>query len=425
MSASSRRSDIRTRALFQALGALSLVAATAGLSAPAQGAQLNVDEYERQIRSRFGSTKGYSTTLVRTNGFLYGASGGAATHSDAMTFNVLANVGSATKMVGGLLLLKVLEEQGKSTPQVLSFLNNEIRHYLPAVVKNALPVANRKITFRDLLQHKSGIRGGDPANPFVQLLVPVKDSDYGVRSYHNINSKLLTYLIPIVGNPANLTWINNAVAKNGWSATGDDIIQAMGPWYETFVRYYIFDPIDPNLAATCDPDPDSLPVLLKGWKIAGAYTTKSDPYGGVIYNGRLRAGHCKAQGGWYYSSKAFASIFRYLGHSNGFISPSTYDALYSPTGSAATRDNRLIWSSQVASPKLEDLYGWKASPYHGGSHSVNRTGNVPSDYRTTHARAAVVRLPGGYHAVGIVNSGEMSSSDVAYELKNAFANALE
>ncbi|AUX29612.1 MULTISPECIES: serine hydrolase domain-containing protein [Sorangium] len=415
----------KPRAFFQVLGAVSLVAATAGLSAPARGAQLNVDEYEDQIRSRFGSTKGYSTTLVRTTGFRYGVSGGAATHSDAMTWNVLANVGSATKMVGGLLLVKVLEEQGKSTPQVLSFLDNEIRHYLPAVVKNALPVENRKITFRDLLQHKSGIRGGDPANPFVQLLVPVEDSDYGVRSYHNINSKLLTYLVPIVGNPANLPAINDAVANNGWSATGNDIIQAMGWWYETFVRYYIFDPVDPDLAATCDPDPDALGTLLNGWTIAGAYTTKTDPYGGVIYNSKVLAGHCKAQGGWYYSSKAFASIFQYLGHSSGFISPSTYDALYSPTGSSAARNNRLVWSSEIASAKLEDLYGWKASPYHGGSHPVNRSGSVPSGFRTTHARAAVIRLPSGYHAVGIVNSGEMSSGDIASELKNAFANALE
>ena len=76
------------------------------------------------------------------------------------------------------------------------------------------------------------------------------------------------------------------------------------------------------------------------------------------------------------------------------------------------------WSNQVASAKLKADFGWEASPSHGGSHTISYGGGSVT------ARAAVIRLPGGYHSVALVNSKEMSSTDIRVALKNAFARAL-
>jgi hypothetical protein len=66
----------------------------------------------------------------------------------------------------------------------------------------------------------------------------------------------------------------------------------------------------------------------------------------------------------------------------------------------------LVWSFTTSNKWATDNFQMQAIPYMGGDHNS--------------AHATIVKLPGGYHAVGIVNSDEMGSGTITNNIVSAF-----
>lgn len=395
-----------------------LGAASAALANGPHG--LNNASWLAEIDAAFADVKGYSAVIVHENGYVLQRAGGTAGPGQGMNWDTYGNVGSVHKMVATLMLLRKIEDiKGRGNLLAMNLeLDRPAFHFVPAVIAQAVPLVNRQITLRDLIQHKSGLRTEHHSgNPFIDFMQPINPANYGVREYSNSNLKLLGYLTVTYAFPHILAQANNYIAQNGLSANSPQIIQYLGLYYVGMVQNQLLKQAMLPVYGSCWLKEHIIDFMKA--PIARMYWNKNDPANsGGWYDGGVAAGHCKGQGGWYYSARGLARLFRDLGTNDGVISAAAYNAMYAPAASAAVRDNRLGWSSQIGSPKLQTVFGWNASPYHGGSHTINFHGNQVT------ARAAVIRLPGGYHAVALVNSREMTSWDVANALKNAFARSI-
>lgn len=381
---------------------------------------LNTNSWLAEIDAAFADVKGFSAVIVHENGHVLQRAGGWAGPGQGMNWDTYGNIGSVNKMVATLLLLRKIEDaKGRGNMLALNLeLSRPAFHFLPAVVAQAVPQVNRQITLRDLIQHKSGLRTEHASgNPFIDFMQPINPAHYGVREYSNTNIKLLGYLTVTYAFPHILAQANVKVSQENLSPTSPAIPNFIGYYYWGMVKNQLLDHALLPVFGSC-----WLSQHIVGFMqapVARMYWNKNDALNsGGWYDGGAAAGHCKGQGGWYYSARGLARLFRDLGTADGVISQSAYNAMYAPTASAAVRDNRLGWNGQIGSPKLQSVFGWNASPYHGGSHTIMFNGKQVT------ARTALIRLPGGYHSVALVNSSEMSSWDIANALKNAFARSI-
>ena len=147
------------------------------------------------------------------------------------TSSVRQDIGSCSKLMTAILVLKVLERNGDRT------LDEKVWPYCPSYFK---PSADfKKVTFRDLLAHTSGvIKHGnygstkgeladvqdsyengilDPNNYQGQILNgPLPTKPYGQYAYNNMNYAIcrvaLPYLVAKLGNPALLQLLKNSEA---------------------------------------------------------------------------------------------------------------------------------------------------------------------------------------------------------------------
>ena len=394
-----------------------LLSATPVVAAP-HG--LNGNEWLAEIDQAFAGVKGFSAVIVHEDGFVHQRAGGTAGPGLGMSWNTYGNIGSAQKMSATLLFMRLIEDKfGRGNYiQINNELNKPVYLYMPAAIKAITPAQNKQITFRDLLRHKSGIRTEHASgNPFVDFVQPITPGNYGVRSYSNTNMKLLTYLSVAYGAPHIVTQTNQKVSQFGWSPLSSNIPQFIGAYYWGMMQVRLFDKATSDVFASCWLSDHIIEFLDAPF--ARMYWNKNDAASsGGWYDGGVAAGHCKGQGGWYYSTRTLARLYKDLGTHSGVISPVAYSMMYDYDGSWSSRNNRLGWNKQIASPKLQSTFGWVSSPYHGGSHTISFNGHSVT------AKAAVIRLPGGYHAIGIVNSKEMSSNQIANALKNAFARSI-
>jgi len=124
-------------------------------------------KYDAEVKKRLdGNAKGYQVILLKNGQIVSGMAGGKARNqSDGladMTVNTPANIGSTAKFFGGTALLH--EFQQKPSPiggGMESWLSEKIYKYFPFVWQKNMHASIKQITFRDLLQHKSGFIQSD------------------------------------------------------------------------------------------------------------------------------------------------------------------------------------------------------------------------------------------------------------------------
>ncbi len=73
-------------------------------------------------------------------------------------------------------------------------------------------------------------------------------------------------------------------------------------------------------------------------------------------------------------------------------------------------DERLVWSFTTINQWVTDDFEMETMPYMGGD----------QDY----SHATIVKLPNGFHAVGIINSGDMGSNGLTNNIVNAFKASI-
>ncbi len=214
------------------------------------------------VKSSFdGKVKGNQVVLL--NGGMVAAEyagGEARNKADGqadMTFNTPANIGSTAKFFAGTALLKLFSSpKGPLNPGGVSLdkrLDTYIYYCLPDVWKNDIHPSWKKVTFRELLQHKSGVRGftqaeidaltakGLKKNAYQCLLKELKPENRGVRKYENFNFTVLTYLIPMFADPLMLQTINKEIYEKKIGPNDVYIQTRLGDAYEKYLRGKLFE----------------------------------------------------------------------------------------------------------------------------------------------------------------------------------------
>ncbi|MCB9641097.1 MAG: hypothetical protein H6728_11540 [Myxococcales bacterium] len=436
---------------------LTVQTTTTGLPSPSLGFEptpqytVNTTVFRNRINQYFATdnkVKGYQVTLIQGQSIRAEVAGGYATLEnsdnrsvklDAMTTSHYANVGSSAKFPSAIGLLATMASKPGGIP---FYLDRQIWYYLPKAWRDVSHSSIYWLTFRDLITHRSGLptqnvnRISDILKGGVQELkfdvntqtwscpfdgntnVPTH-AGYcrGVRRYSNLNFKLLGYLVAALDSPTLRATVDNLDPED---AQIDDVL---GKHFEKVMNDRVFSKVSQGITPSCDATNE---LTSKQVPIALMYASATDFAPGYIYSTKdaledmLGSRHCRAQGGWYYSSKALAYLLGTLETTDKIIPRDIYRQLAEPKGTYEQIEQRMAWSSalNLSGSVLKTYFAWNYVPFHNGSQPVTVDG------RTVLGRSAILRLPMGYHAVGIINSGGMESSTIAARLKDAFAASV-
>lgn len=334
-----------------------------------------------------------------------------------MTTSIPAYIGSTIKFTGGVALLHLFESKNKyinpSGRSVDNWLDMQVYFFFPKVWQEGMHPSVKKITFRHLLQHRSGLRNlgsgeeytGDKAQSVYDYLVKgVLDKDFGQWAYANANIQLLSYLIPMIADPTLLNTVNMEIAKQKLKA--DDLairVRIANAWEEYMRGAKFYGKITPAIAPSCNPTVE-FPNQNRVW--AYDYKSVNDAGKGGTRDSRNNNGHCHAQGGWYITARELAAFVANFNATETLVSAETRGKMFDDDKSG----ERLVWSFTISDPVIQNKFNYSALPYMGGDHFG--------------AHATILMLPNGYYAIGIINSNDMNSGAVTRRLLEAFKSGI-
>jgi len=393
--------------------ASALLAASIGLGAFSAGADMQLTSkappsldksaFEQSAHQALkGKVMGYSFLIMKDGKLITeGAGGNARNAADGlkpMTTSTPQNLGSLFKFISGVSMLHILERPpagsagGKGS--FIDHLDAPVALLYPQIWQNAVKTpAIKTITFRQLLQHKSGFCScSDPMDCFSGTF----DADLiGKRSYQNINFALTGYMIGVYTKPSILT-NTNAIANSTPVAEKDKVFTvASGLQMDSFINDKVFKLAPGKISASCD--------AANEYKNTGAYAYKSasDKGKGIITSRMAEGKPCVGSGGYWMSIRDFANFAAHALHSNKIISASTRKMLYNDE---MAPDDRMVWSFTKSNAWIKDNFGMNTIVYSGGDQ--NYGGGQA-------AHTAIVRLPLGYEVLVFANSDELGSSSLA------------
>ena len=252
---------------------------------------------------------GYTFLLIKDGRVAAEGAGGLARNAADgkmnMTTSTPQNLGSLFKFITGVTVLHILDR----APAGSAGGNNSFQTRLGAPVALLYPqqwnsgIKNptiRTITFRQLLQHRSGFRGcSTPLGCFGGTYDP---NLLGERDYQNINFSLLGYLIPLYVTPSLLSTFN-AVPKSVPAAERDaDMQLVLGDRMDRFMREKMFPLAPGKISASCD--------AANEYKSTGAYgyVSKTDTGKGIITSRKASDKPCSGAGGNWMSIRDFGAF---------------------------------------------------------------------------------------------------------------------
>lgn len=402
-----------------------LLAASIGLGAPGAQADLQLTSKTPPSfdKSAFdasahqalkGKVMGYSFLIMKDGKLVSeGAGGYARNQADglkAMTTSTPQNLGSLFKFISGISMLHILEQPpaGSAGGQgsFAARLDAPAALLYPQIWQNAIKTpAIRTITFRQLLQHKSGFRGcSDPMACFSGAFDP---GLIGQRDYENINFALTGYMIGVYTKP-DILKNTNMIANSTPVAEKDRVFTiASGLQMDSFINDKLFKLVQGKISASCD--------AANEYKNTGAYsyTSASDKSNGIITSRMASGKPCVGSGGYWMSIRDFANFAAHALHSNKIISASTRKLLYNDQ---MAPDDRLVWSFTKSNSWIKTNFGMNTIIYSGGDQPYGGGQG---------AHTAIVRLPLGYEVLVFANSDDLGSSSLANIGIAAFKAGME
>jgi hypothetical protein len=376
--------------------------------------------YEARVKKAFDNdVLGYEAVLIKNGQVVAQNAGGmarnAADGNVKMSTSMPANIGSTIKFTGGVTLLALFHSKDKTiNPKGLSvdqWLDLPIAPYFPALWQKGMDASIKGITFRQVLQHKSGFRGltaeekgADGDKRFYDYLATgVKPENVNVRSYQNANFSLVTYLIPMIANPGLMAKVDQDAAKGKWTAEGVEIHKRIADEWEKLMHAQSYGKITPAIHPSCNPNAEYT-KLGKTW--APDYSSKTDTKPGTTRDSRDANSYCQAQGGWYITARELAAFVANFSATDLLVTGATRDKMYDDDKA----DERLVWSFTISDKLIDNKFHFKKLAYMGGDHGG--------------AHATILMLPGGYYAVGIINSNDFSSYGVTARLLRGFKTGI-
>ncbi len=383
----------------------------------ATGAQPTIDR--RQFLSSMHSSlrpnvMGYSFLLMKDGRVVVEGAGGLARNAAdgemEMTTRTPQNLGSLFKFITGVTVLHMLDRApAGSAGGNNSFdtrLNAPVTLLYPQLWSSSIKWPTlRTITFRHLLQHKSGFR--TCKTPLGCFGARYNNTLFGVRDYQNINFQLLGFLIPLYTNPE-LVPALNAVTKTVSVEEGDDHIQmVLSDRMDRFMRDKIFPLAPGKISASCD--------AANEYKANGAYgyISKSDTGNGIITSRKAGGKPCVGSGGYWMSIRDFGAFVAAALHSDRILSEQVRLQMYR-TGMPA--DDRLVWSFTMADPWIADKFKMSTIIWSNGSQPYDGGQGFST---------ALLRLPLNYELMVFVNSKGMNTDQLAIAGFNAFRAGMD
>lgn len=380
----------------------------------------NKAAYELRLRQAFdGQAMGWAVVLLNqgqpASQLADGLARNAADTQADMTVTMPANVGSSIKFTAGVTLLRLFESADKTiNPNgwtVEQWLARPVWTYFPKVWQDGMHDSIKAITFGDLLRHESGFRNLEKENfgddgvkrMYDYLVLGVKAEDRNDKSvYANANISLVTYLIPMIANPALRAQVDADVKKNAWTPEGLPLHRRIADVWETYMHQQVYAKLLTPIKPSCNPT-EEYPARHMNW--APYYQSVHDHAEGTTGDSRDNNGYCQGQGGWYITARELAM---YVAHFNTghLVSPATRQLMLG----ASNGNDRLVWSFMHYDTQLKDRFGTGWMRYMGGDDGG--------------ARATIVMLPGGYTGVALVNSPPLDSNAITRRVVRAFKTSI-
>lgn len=378
--------------------------------------KFNAVVFEEKIHQALANrVKGYSVAIANEADIQAKVSGGwAQAPGDGnvpMKTDISSGIGSVSKVLTAVALLHLFEQHKLSSASVQEQLDMSIWNKLPPKWREATLAGKNieSITYRRLLQHKSGIVSDDESKNapqeyqennirFYYILQQGVDQDrIGKRDYNNFGIAIVGLLIAAIAYPEKVAKFHQDHKHlnhvNYTIALGNEYLSL----YEKYMREVIFPQAFEAIAPTCRPESE-----LPDNKYAKSYQDINDKIG----RSRERPKDpCDPQGSWYLSAQELAQFARTLAFSNRYIGSNTRASLYDPTH----KDDRIVYASLVGHSEFEQELGQERWAYHGGD---------VYDYH-----AALVKLPYDYYGVAMVNSDAKGSGALANLLVDSFYEA--
>lgn len=354
-------------------------------------------KYEAEIKKLFGgNAMGYQVVLLKNGQIVSEIADGKArnaTDGDVkMTINTPANIGSTAKFFGGTALLREFQKPSPIGGGMDSWLNEPIYKYFPVIWQKNMHASIKQITFKDLLQHKSGfIQSDKDTKVYFDYLSKGVSSDktqafyYGKSNYANANITSVGYLLPLISDPEALKRLNQLIAQKNLKPDDIAIQSYLGNLFEIYMKGKVFNTTQPVIHPSCDPTND---YPAKNVLYAKTYTTYNDIFKGSEYSSKIDnpTKACHAAGGWYISAHELAAYVANFAATETIVSTETRQKMFDDDAP----QNRLLWSFTANDNFLKTNFKWNSTPYMGG------------DQGGSHG--TIMMLPDNYYAVGIVNS---------------------
>jgi CubicO group peptidase (beta-lactamase class C family) len=314
--------------------------------------------FEERVHQYFeGDVKGYAVVLANEDGFQSTVSGGwardPADGNRRMSTMRPGNVGSVAKLFSGVALMQLLEQMG---PDVNTALDQAIGPFLPQRWSEGddFQAAHEAITFRQLLNHTSGLSDDSTSN--APATIQDNPSYYhftiapGGNGYRNENYRIMTYLIPRLADPAAIQAVEDQWADADLDTYLDEVMEAHGLAFEDYMKNVFFPQIQ-----DCAPTPDPASDYPEG-STALMYSSINDT-AGLEWNQKQITGFARAQGGYWCSARELARFMRKLRYTGDLLSPAATNLLL--TGGSALINNGTATHAGFGNETGTDTYYYK------------------------------------------------------------------
>ena len=349
----------------------------------------NAVRFEDAVNKRLKDLpKGYAIVVANKQGIQGRAEGGwAQDPTDGnlkMTTKIPSCIGSCSKMLAVAALLNLLE----AMPGVK--LDDPVFSKLPKKWQQKYKNSRVEcITYRQLLQHRSGFRKGSDTGNLDSLgglsgSCPTTAIGW---SYNNSNISLFRYLVTNLAYPQEGEAIEKKLADLSFDEYAKQANIEFGFPYERYIKKHILEKGLTPVTASCRPDGDFMPTAAKG------YQDRNDKTGSLKYTTaqhQAAGNHCAPQGSWYLSAEMLAHFGRTLLCSNNYLTTTTLNMLYDPVNSAV----KLGWASESKHDGFGKETGQSKWPWHDGAEPVSEGRYF----------ALLIQLPYGYVGAAVINS---------------------
>jgi CubicO group peptidase (beta-lactamase class C family) len=372
-------------------------------------------KYENEIKNLVGSkVMGWQAVLMKDGEVISDKFGGkarnAADGNMDMTGSTPQDIGSLQKFITGTAMLNMMIKKSQWSPSkdktLQQGLDTRIYTLFPKVwLDNIGPIEVRDITFRQLLQHRTGFDMQYTGERTVMgyLKGGMIPGNLDKREYANINFVLAGYLLPLYEHGQLKNDYNSATSNMVKTLADSYARDRLGPRMDEIFYERIFNKMSPKLRTSCNA-----PVEMKDTAAYG-YFSKMDITKGDIWSQVKSSGHCAGQGGYYMSARDVANYVKHVAHTDLIVNQEAR-ALMNQDGDKF--NDRLVWGSADDDAWIRETYGMKYILWSNG---------IPG---ATGHRSVIIRLPQNYYLVIVTNSSDVSAGGLFNAGVSAFKKGM-